>query len=149
MGRRGLLSGAAVPLRFGEARADKLDQFLRGNRFCPEDHIQTGILSRSLGQPTQHNDRKPIIIPANLVSQFRSAAIRHEVIDNDHTKTVTKASQCGQRTLGGGRNGNLKPRIPQDCFAHTELHRIVVNEQNLAQSSQAFTLACTLPLAAK
>jgi len=144
LGRRGLLSGTAVPLRFGEARADKLDQFLRGNRFCPEDHIQTGILICGLRQSAQHNDGKPVVFPANPVNQLRPPAIRHEVIGNDHTKTVTKDSQCRQRTLGGGRNGNLEPRIPQDCFADTELHRIVVNEQNLAQSRQAVTLACVL-----
>ena len=129
--------GPALPCSFGEARADKLDQFLRRNRFCPEGYIETFILGYGFSQSAQHDDRKPIIFPANLANQFRAAAIRHEVIGNDHAEAVAEGLQYGQRTFGTGCNRHLEPCLPQNCFADTELKRIVVNEQNLAQSSYA------------
>ena len=133
-----LLGRSAVPGGFVQAGPHKLDQVRRSQWLHSEDHIQIAVFNLCLRQPAQHNHWKPLVFRANGANQRRAAASRHDVVSNHHADPFTQSAQCGKRAVGGGGNGNLEPSIPQHCLADTELHGIVIDEQNLAQYIHGF-----------
>ena len=124
------LGRTALAICLGQAGANQFDQFERRQRFCPEDDLQPFVLGTGVGQAAEDDDGDPIISGTDLPDQFRPATAGHQMISDDHCYAITKGVQGSQCTFGGGSDGHVEAGPPQHLFADTQLHRVVINEED-------------------
>ena len=104
-----------------------------GKGFAPEDDFHPSYSVSASANPLSTMTGSQYC-GADLPHQFRATATWHQVVGDDHADAVSKHPQRGQRAFRGSGDADLEAGVPQNCLANTQLQRIIVDEQNLAQT---------------
>ncbi len=114
--------------------AHEIDQFLWGQRFLLYSSVQALVLLRNIRHAADYDNRGRGIDFAELTNKIRPAGAGQDVIGYDDAELISSRAQQCESAFGGSRDRYLESGSAEYGFADTQLHRVVVNQQNLTHA---------------
>jgi hypothetical protein len=114
------------------------DQLLGRTRFHKEAYAQALIFRFGFRETGNNYDRDAGVQGPKLTNKGRAAVTRQDVVRDDNAETGGRRwflEKC-QSFLGSGCTANNEPAVAKHSFAHVQLRRIIVNQQNLEHRQQ-------------
>ncbi len=103
------------------------DKFIGRQRFQPDAHIQSIVLSFYSGHTGEHHYRHRGRGEPQLADQVRAGASIQEVVGDDHPDLVSRRAQERERTLHIGCKLYVQPSVAQNNLSYVQLRAVIID----------------------
>ena len=97
----------------------------------PDDHVEPVIICFDVRHPSHHQHGDFPVLASQRAYEVRARDFGHHVIGHNGMEWRDRRIQESQRTWAGRRNGYQEACIAQHGLADPQLHRVIIDYQNV------------------